>query len=176
MTNKKKKKIKKNIATPPPQRCSGLWWTITHVGPNSQRRFLDKPRFMCVIWRVLTRFRPRVCLNLGLKRIETRHMTHITLGLSTNLLCEFGPLSFKKREYHIFCLQQLNPLMSDQNLTDITGNDWLQWYDVWRTWRHESNLQNIKEINLTRFKVGSGEVKGGLVGVNNYATGVFHKD
>ena len=29
--------------------------------------------------------------KLGLKRVKTRHMTHINLGLSTNLLCEFGP-------------------------------------------------------------------------------------
>ena len=45
--------------------------------------------------RHMTRFdalKTKVCLNLGLKRIETRHITHINLALSTNLLCEFGPL------------------------------------------------------------------------------------
>ncbi|XP_030846161.1 uncharacterized protein LOC100888422 isoform X1 [Strongylocentrotus purpuratus] len=40
-------------------------------------------------------FRPeftnQVCTNLGFKCVETRHMTHINLGLSTNLLCECGP-------------------------------------------------------------------------------------
>ena len=29
-------------------------------------------------------FQTKVCLNIGLKRIETRHMTHINLGLSTS--------------------------------------------------------------------------------------------
>ena len=28
------------------------------------------------------------------KRVKMRHMTYINLGLLTNLLCEFGPMSF----------------------------------------------------------------------------------
>ena len=37
-----------------------LIWRHTSelYGPNTQRRFVDKPRFMCITWRVLTRFRP----------------------------------------------------------------------------------------------------------------------
>ena len=33
-------------------------------GPISRRRFVDKPRFLCVIWRVLTRYRLRFVWKL----------------------------------------------------------------------------------------------------------------
>ena len=58
------------------------------IGPNSQRRFVDKPSFVST--NLLLLFTNQVCK----KRVKTRHMTYINLGLSTNLLCEFGPITF----------------------------------------------------------------------------------
>ena len=60
---------------------------IKLIGPNSQRRFVDKPPFVST--NLLLLFTNQVCK----KRVKTRHMTYINLGLSTNLLCEFGPWS-----------------------------------------------------------------------------------
>ena len=71
---------------------SFLSYLFTISGPNSQRRFVDKHRFVdkppFVSTNLLLFFTNQVCK----KRVKTRHMTYINLGLSTDLLCEFRPL------------------------------------------------------------------------------------
>ena len=60
-------------------------------GPNSQRRFVDKPRFMYVI--IMTRFDAFFLQTWFVK--NKRRFAETKGGLSTNLLCEFGPVSFR---------------------------------------------------------------------------------
>ena len=54
-------------------------------------------------------FQTKVCTKLGLKRVKTHHMMHINLGLSTNLLCEFGPLRFGLKRAKVSKMKRLSP-------------------------------------------------------------------
>ena len=70
-----------------------------------QPRFVDKPPFVST--NLLLCFTNQVCK----KRVKTRHMTYINLGLSTNLLCEFGPLCL-----HVHVCRSVTDLKVDMQI------------------------------------------------------------
>ena len=87
--------------------------------PNSQRRFVDKLGIMCIIWRVSDQGSDKPWS-------KTHLVKHINLGLSSNLLCEFGPMNFihTTTQNTTFKDNQTSPLICHLLLIVSRCNKW----------------------------------------------------